>query len=168
MRGSRQRISMASFLAYKLSKDGLCEGADARLYFEVQRASFTSASLIGALCNLSMELDEPGAERTPVTLVWDNIRTHHSESMRAFIAESPWLTVHYLPAYAPDENPVDGIWSASKGSDLANLCASERDELALAARNSLTRISDGQSRLWGFLKHTGLELDKSNLSPESQ
>jgi hypothetical protein len=62
MRGSRQRISMASFLAYKLSKDGLCEGADARLYFEVQRASFTSASLIGVLCNLSMELDEPGAE----------------------------------------------------------------------------------------------------------
>jgi transposase len=95
---------MASCIAYRV------DGSDARLLFDVQRASFNSASLIGALSNLSMELDEP------ITLVWDNLRAHHSEDKGtlAFINESPWLTVHRLPAYAPDLNPVEGVWSALK------------------------------------------------------
>jgi transposase len=31
--------------------------------------------------------------------------------MRQYIADHDWLTVYHLPAYAPDLNPVEGIWS---------------------------------------------------------
>jgi transposase len=158
MRGSRQRCSMASCIAYRV------DGSDARLLFDVQRASFNSASLIGALSNLSMELDEP------ITLVWDNLRAHHSEDKGtlAFINESPWLTVHRLPAYAPDLNPVEGVWSALKGSDLANLCAADRAELERAARNGLQRITENQAILWGCLRHTGLELNRRDSTDKAQ
>ena len=31
--------------------------------------------------------------------------------MRQLIAARAWLTVYQLPAYAPELNPVEGIWS---------------------------------------------------------
>ncbi|CAM5295787.1 hypothetical protein GCM10010329_80320 [Streptomyces spiroverticillatus] len=31
--------------------------------------------------------------------------------MRRYIADRDWLTVVLLPPYAPDLNPVEGIWS---------------------------------------------------------
>lgn len=34
--------------------------------------------------------------------------THLTAGMRRYIADSDWLTVHQLPPYAPDLNPVEG------------------------------------------------------------
>ena len=34
-----------------------------------------------------------------------------------------WLVVEPLPGYAPDLNPVEGLWSSLKGVELANLAA---------------------------------------------
>ncbi|MDX2649741.1 transposase [Streptomyces sp. PA03-1a] len=31
--------------------------------------------------------------------------------MQRSIDSRDWLTVHYLPAYAPDLNPVEQVWS---------------------------------------------------------
>jgi transposase len=33
-----------------------------------------------------------------------------------------WLVVERLPAYAPELNPVEGLWSSLKAVELANLC----------------------------------------------
>ena len=44
-------------------------------------------------------------------LIWDNLNVHPA---RCSCAPSPraqaWLRVFRLPAYAPDLNPVEGIW----------------------------------------------------------
>ncbi|MFB6675980.1 transposase [Streptomyces sp. NPDC056390] len=43
--------------------------------------------------------------------------------MREFIeANADWLNVFRLPAYAPDLNPQEGIWSMAK-RDIGNLAA---------------------------------------------
>jgi len=55
-------------------------------------------------------------------LVWDNLGGHTSAAMRALIASRPWLRVYPLPAYAPELNPVEKVWSHLKRS-LANLAA---------------------------------------------
>jgi putative transposase len=47
--------------------------------------------------------------------VWDNLNTHTNAVMRAFIDAHAGLTVIQLPAYAPELNPTEGIWSAIKG-----------------------------------------------------
>jgi hypothetical protein len=51
----------------------------------------------------------------PVILVWDNLNTHISAAMRAFIDAHPdWLTETRPPAYAPDLNAVEGAWANMK------------------------------------------------------
>jgi transposase len=51
----------------------------------------------------------------PVILVWDNLPAHTSLAMRAWLADQhAWLQVEYLPAYAPDLNPAEGLWANLK------------------------------------------------------
>jgi DDE superfamily endonuclease len=61
----------------------------------------------------------------PIVVVWDNLGTHHSAKIRQAIAGRPWLTVFELPAYAPELNPVEGVWSHLKRS-IANLTNTPR------------------------------------------
>jgi hypothetical protein len=50
----------------------------------------------------------------PVVLVWDGLNTHSCHAMRDLIAARDWLTVFQLPAYAPELNPVEPVWSVLK------------------------------------------------------
>ncbi|WP_241564919.1 transposase [Nonomuraea polychroma] len=43
----------------------------------------------------------------PIVLIWDNVNTHIDTLMRSLIDTRPWLTVFYLPTYAPELNPVE-------------------------------------------------------------
>jgi putative transposase len=59
----------------------------------------------------------------PVVLFWDGLNAHRSLETRAHLeAQRSWLTVHRLPAYAPELNPVEGVWAWFKGTATANLC----------------------------------------------
>ena len=42
--------------------------------------------------------------------MWDNLNVHLGAELRAFTGAQAWLRVFRLPAYAPDLNPVEGIW----------------------------------------------------------
>jgi transposase len=56
------------------------------------------------------------------TLLWDGLPAHRSTAMRAWLAtQRHWLVVERLPAYAPELNPVEGLWSSLKAVELANL-----------------------------------------------
>jgi putative transposase len=46
----------------------------------------------------------------PVVLVWGILNTHVSRTMRE-LRGPLWLTVYQLPPYAPELNPVEGVWS---------------------------------------------------------
>ncbi len=48
----------------------------------------------------------------PVILIWDNLNTHISAAMCAWIdTHTDWLTVERLPAYAPELNAAEGAWA---------------------------------------------------------
>ena len=85
--------------------------------------------------------------------------THVSAVMREFTEAHPdWLTVIQLPAYAPDLNPVEGVWATMKNG-LGNLAASSADQLARIVRNRLRRIPYRPELINGFLAQTGLTLE---------
>ncbi len=93
----------------------------------------------------------------PLILVWDNLNTHRSATMRAFVqAHRDWLTVARLPAYAPELNPVESAWSNMKNS-LGNLgsCSTVR-QLAAIMKNRLKRMQYRPALIDGFLDQTGL------------
>src|SRR5262245_21760100 len=47
----------------------------------------------------------------PIVLAWDSLQEHGSATMRRLIAARPWFRVYPLPAYAPEVNPVENVWS---------------------------------------------------------
>lgn len=95
----------------------------------------------------------------PIILIWDNVNTHTSAVMRQFLDAHPdWLTVIRLPAYAPDLNPVESLWSTLKSS-LGNLAVDTLDDLTTILRNRLKSIQYRPELIPGFLAQTGLSLD---------
>ena len=82
----------------------------------------------------------------PVILIWDNLNTHISATMRTFIRSHPgWLTEVRLPAYAPDLNPVEMSLSQCglRRSSLAWLSGSLFFEVSIEMPESVQR-----RRLW--------------------
>lgn len=105
--------------------------------------------------------------RAPIVLVWDRLNTHVSHAMRELIAERAWLTVFLLPAYSPDLNPVEGVWTHVKRS-LANLAVVALDRLEALVRNRLKRIQHRPETLDGFIAGTGLTPRRSSLTLTSR
>ncbi|WP_238020140.1 transposase [Dactylosporangium sp. AC04546] len=95
--------------------------------------------------------------KAPIVVIWDNLNTHVSAAMRELAAARDWLHVIQLPAYAPDLNPTEGVWSHVKRS-LGNLAVTGVDHLAAIVRNRLKRIQYRPDLLTSFLTHTGLTL----------
>jgi len=94
----------------------------------------------------------------PIVLIWDNLTTHVSAAMRELIAARDWLHVIRLPAYAPDLNPAEQVWSHVKRG-LGNLIVHGIDQLVAVVKNRLKRIQYRPELINAFLAHTGLELD---------
>jgi hypothetical protein len=117
-----------------------------------ERRSFSEADYAALLDGAHQHL------KAPIVLIWDNLNVHLSGAMRRLVERRPWLHVIQLPAYAPDLNPTEGVWSHVKRS-LGNLAAANVDHLAAVVRNRLKRIQYRPDLLAGFLAQTGLTLD---------
>jgi putative transposase len=137
---------------------GICcytpDGSRARRCFHSQPGSYNSQTLIGVLRQLRRFL-----RGAPVTLVWDNLPAHHSRLMGAWLAgQCHWLQVEYLPGYAHDLDPVEGLWANLKDVELANLCRDTIGEVLEAARHGIARVRQDPILLVSFLRYCGLEL----------
>ncbi|MFF8884095.1 transposase, partial [Streptomyces flaveolus] len=73
--------------------------------------------------------------------------------MRAWVAEQGWFTLERLPAWAPELNPVELLWSSLKKRELANLA-----DVADATEQGIHRINANSRLPWSFLAHTGLSI----------
>lgn len=93
-------------------------------------------------------------------LVWDNLNTHVSRTMRELIASRLWLTVYQLPPYAPELNPVEGVWSLLKRS-LANLTKQSLDQLTKLVKTRLRGMQYRPCLIDGLIAKTGLDLQCS-------
>ena len=56
----------------------------------------------------------------PVVLVRDNGPIHVSKLTRAELARRPWLTIEWLPKYAPELNDIERAWRDLKRHFLAH------------------------------------------------
>ncbi|HEY5988936.1 MAG TPA: transposase, partial [Streptosporangiaceae bacterium] len=111
-------------------------------------------TLIGALEGLRRAL---GGQKA--TLLWDGLPAHRSHAMRVWLRrQRSWLVVEPLPAYAPDLNPVEPLWSSLKGVELANLAGDTLDDVIAAAERGIQRIRATPHLAFSFLRCCGLSL----------
>jgi transposase len=142
-----KRLSMSAALAYGHDR------RSARIVFQTRPGAYNDESLIEFLHALHDELDDK------LTLIWDGLPSHRSRRMQAFIrSQRRWLVVERLPGYAPDLNPVEGMWDNVKGTELANLCADTIEQSAQAAQAGIDRIRNDADLAFAFLRHAGLTL----------
>src|SRR5262249_10944119 len=88
------------------------------------------------------------------------LNTHTSAAMQSLLDDRDWLTAYRLPAYAPDLNPAEGVWSNVRHA-LCNFVArlpAPLDYLHGAVLRRLARIQAAPALLTGFIAETGLVL----------
>jgi transposase len=72
----------------------------------------------------------PGAASKPVVLVLDNGPIHTSKlTTKALADRRPWLTVEWLPKYAPELNDIERVWRDLKRHHLAHRTFTDVDHL---------------------------------------
>ncbi|QEV16562.1 IS630 family transposase [Streptomyces alboniger] len=94
----------------------------------------------------------------PIVLIWDNRNTHRAAGMRQYAAEHDWLTIVQLPSYAPDLNPVEGVWSLLRRGPLANTAFADHEHLERVLRHGLRHIQRHPELIDGCVSGTGFSL----------
>nr|WP_274390235.1 transposase [Streptomyces adustus] len=150
---SRRRISIAAVTCYK-------PGQRSRLIYrprrdDGQRDGRKSFSWSGYRDLLIAAHQQLGA---PIVLVWDNLNVHKAADLREWAAAQDWLTIYYLPPYAPDLNPVEGIWSLLRRGRLSNVAFSTPEHLVQRIRRGLRHIQCRSHLMDGCLAETGLTI----------
>lgn len=137
---------MASVLAYRW------DGQRTRLYFHSRPGAYNKESIVEFLREIDKHF--PGQNRI---LIWDRLPAHRSGLVTEYLStHSRWCGVEWLPAYAPDTNPVDVAWANLKGLELANLCPDGLGEAFKALVTGMKRMRRTPSLLFAFLRHTGI------------
>jgi len=90
---------------------------------------------------------KPGAPTKPVVLVLDNGPIHVSKASRAALAErAHWLTVEWLPKYAPELNDIEIVWGDLKARHLAHQTFTDLDSLDGAIHNAVAALNSARNR----------------------
>ena len=80
--------------------------------------------------------------KQPVVLVEDNGPIHTSKlSLAAFAARAHWLTVEWLPKYAPELNDIELVWRDLKAHHLAHHTFADADALDHAIREAVDALN---------------------------
>lgn len=83
----------------------------------------------------------------------------HRKAVRLMQAKHPdWFEAEWLPAYAPELNPVEMLWNHTKYADLANFIPEDVNDLHQAVAVSISDIRTQTHLLHSFLQYAKLEL----------
>ena len=141
---SWSHASAIGALVYPL--DGCSPRVLSRIHFSTVRAP----QVVGFLDHLHRHV------KGAVVVVWDGLTAHRAVIVRDWLADHPRFSVERLPAYAPELNPVEGLWAWLKGTQLANFCAGSLGPVVERARRGIKRARTHSPLLLGFLHKAGL------------
>lgn len=122
-----------------------------RWFLTVHRGAIRSRHIVRFLDALKRH------RRKRVILVWDGLPAHRSRLVREAIhRHRRWLTIVWLPAYAPELNPVEPFWNHLDTTVLANTPIEQMTRLRARVHQGRRAVEQRPSVTAGFLKYTGL------------
>ena len=90
---------------------------------------------------------KPGVHTKPVVIVLDNGPIHVSNATTAALAaRAHWLTVEWLPKYAPELNDIEVVWHDLKAHHLAHQTFTDADALDHAIHAAVTALNSERNR----------------------
>jgi len=139
-RGADLRVE-APGQARKVAMIGALDFAQGKLIVETSRTK-RSSDFIALLARLD-ELYGPRPDRhmKPVVHVLDNGPIHTSKASRAALDARPWLTVEWLPKYAPELNDIENTWRDLKRHFLAHQTFRDLEHLDRAIHAAVDHLN---------------------------
>lgn len=121
---------------------------------EMQRQAFDGHGIVRFLKHLLRRV--PGK----LLVIWDGLPAHRGEAVRSFLAQGAAARrqLERLPGYAPELNPVDGLWHYLKNVELRNVCFPGFGWLADGITRALGRVRHKRTVLQGFIRQAGYDL----------
>jgi transposase len=120
-------------------------------YFRLFEGSIRSPQVVEFLSHLLRHI--PGK----LLVIWDGLKCHRSRLTWDFIREQQgriWL--EFLPAYAPELNPVEYLWGYLKHHELPNFCPKNFGELSDYGRKALRRMRRRPTLVMAFWEQAEL------------
>lgn len=142
---SWKRMSAIGALAYRRS-------GRSRVLLRFHRGEVRTPQILVFLRHLLRHL------RGKIVLIWDGLQAHRAMQVREFVQQQSRLRVVRLPAYAPELNPVEGLWGWIKGTCLANVCEETLEPVVEHVRRGVRRLRRRADLPWAFLSRTGISL----------
>ena len=142
----RDRLSVISAISLSPQRRRL------GLYFEVFNHNITADEAEPFVAALL------GHFQRGIILVWDRWMVHRSAARRLRERFPRRVRIEWLPAYAPELNPVEQVWNRSKYTDLANFIPQDVDHLSKAVCQSLRHTRSQCTLLRSFFQHAKLSL----------
>lgn len=127
-------------------------GTYSRLVFSILPHTLKSADFLDYLKLLKKRM----CGRKLILLI-DGLPAHRARKVNVWILQNKsWLATERFPGYAPELNPIEYLWSASKNKDLANVCPKDMNDLEKKIKKSMERINTSKTIIHGCLKASGL------------
>ncbi len=120
-------------------------------YFRLFPGTIRSPQVVEFLTHLMRHI--PG----DLLVIWDGLRSHRSRIVRDFVNQSGGrIEIEFLPAYAPELNPVEYIWGHWKQHEISNFCPKDLVQLSNQARKALRRMRRRPTLVTAFWKQAKL------------
>jgi transposase len=145
LRHSYRRDKLSAISAVSVSPARMRVG----LYMHLHPDNITGAEVVVFLRDLLRHL------RGPIELLWDGGSIHQRDDVKALLSWHRRLTPHRFPAYAPELNPDEFVWTNLK-NDLANSAPEDLWQLEGELQRSFTRLHGSQRLLWSCIFESDL------------
>jgi transposase len=148
-------VGQTPVLRVKLTRDHLAAiaavTATGKLYLGVQEPAFDGPAVVRFLKHLLRLI---GGK---VLVIWDGLPAHRGEAVRQFLAseEGKRVWLEQLPGYAPELNPVEGLWAYLTGVELRNACFTGLARVWDALTAAVARVRHRRAVIQGFIKQVG-------------
>lgn len=120
-------------------------------YFRLYPGSIRSPQVVEFLAHLMRHIPKD------MLVIWDGLKAHRSRLTKDFVAQQNGrIELEYLPAYAPELNPVEYLWGHWKQHELPNLCPKTFGELSHHAVRALRRMRRRPRLIAAFWKQAEL------------
>src|SRR5918995_1147867 len=138
--GDESEVLTHPYLAHVWAK----KGADLCIPAPGQSAK---VAMLGVLDWARRDLMVHTSRTKRIVLVLDNGPIHTSKASRAALAErAHWLTVEWLPKYAPELNDIEGVWRDLKRHHLAHQTFTGPDDLDRAIHQAVITLNTERNR----------------------
>jgi transposase len=107
----------------------------------VTSATKRSGDFVGLLARLDEARAAPEGDGRPVVLVLDNGPIHTSKASRKALTRRSWLTVEWLPKYAPELNDIERSWRDLERHYLAHRTFRGANDLDAAIHHAVQALN---------------------------